>query len=92
MEESYDESATLHFSVLVCSLLVTGCDTLKPNSEPVLFEIHLQERFKNDNVRVELNGDLIFEEEITSNRAGLARILIFNQEVPSDPEGVIVAV
>jgi hypothetical protein len=80
------------YTVLVCTLLVTGCDTLKSDSEAGLLEIHLQERFKNNHVRIELNGDVIFDDEITSNRAGLAGILIFQEEASSDPAGVVQAV
>jgi hypothetical protein len=78
--------------IMICTLLVTGCDTLKTDGEADLFEIHLQERFKNNHVRIDLNGDVIFEDEISSNRAGLARILIFQEEVSSDPAGVVEAI
>lgn len=77
---------------LVCTLLLTGCDTLEPDDEANLFEIHLQEQFKNNKVRVELNGDVNFENEITSSRSGVAKILIFKEGAPSDPANVVKAI
>jgi hypothetical protein len=64
--------------LLVLFLFATGCDSAEPTtpSTPEQVRVDLQWNFDGDHVAIELDGDLVFSDRVTTNHLlGIARFI-----------------